>query len=97
MKLKPNTVYRVVNEFKTWVKEGHEPGGMSTVVTFSPGEKFRTTAATRPGNWIEAQSLSMMRFEPPYGGPSFTWRGMALISDMNVEDVVEDLKERALS
>jgi len=97
MKLKPNTVYRVTEEFKTFVKEGHEPGGISTVVTFSPGEKFKTTDQTRPGNWIEAQSLSTMRFEPPYGGKSFTWRGMALISDGNAKDVIEDTKERTPS
>jgi hypothetical protein len=91
MTLKPNTTYRVVTDFKTWVKEGHEPGGISTVVEFSAGEKFRTLGpeTKRPGNWIEAQSLQTMRFEPPYGGRPFTRRGIALISDGNAENVEE--------
>lgn len=76
--------YRVTTEgFKTWAKEGHEPGGVSQVAALSEGNTF-TVLSKRPrgGGWYEAQVNRTERYEPQYGGPSFSWRGVILVSAM---------------
>ncbi len=92
--------YRVATEgWRTWAKEGHEPGGVSKVAILSKGNTF-TVLSKRPrgGGWYEAQVNRTETYEPQYGGPSFSWKGIVLVTAMlNGKDYKIVPKEKAVA
>lgn len=70
--------FKLVEDFTTFVKEGHEVGGFSKATTISGGNSF-TIVGERPHNWFEGQIKLTERYEPPYGGQIVRWRGIILV------------------
>jgi hypothetical protein len=80
-KLVVGKTYRLTEDFCTFVKEGHEPGGISRALTLSEGNSFTVLKARENGHgWYEAQVHLTERYEPQYGGATIRWRGIILVN-----------------
>ena len=71
--------YEILTEdWRTWVKEGHELDGYIKMVGLSKGNSFIVLAKRKHG-WYEAQVTLTERYAPPRGG-TIRWRGEILVS-----------------
>lgn len=83
-KLEVGKTYKITEDFSTYAKEGHEPGGFSEALPLSAGNSFKVLAERGHG-WFEAQVLLTERYEPPYGGPVIRWKGQILVSQLQAD------------
>lgn len=78
-KLEIGAVYEITTEdWKTFVKEGHELDGHINVVGLSKTNSFKVLADRQHG-WYEAQVTQTEHYEPARGG-TIGWRGILLVN-----------------